>query len=286
MNEGIHLSLHLENHIEHMKLKNWIHSLFEPCQTLYHAGYTDVRPTPAITVSSKTMSPDIIAWSKILTLIFEVKSGSPNADDDFDRAKEYLEIPFEVLEQYLELPVNKVETVLLYFESNLREQKSTEALKAKISLQQNIVIWSLDKRVGQIRLFYGSHSDVHLNDLLTARLPVNLIPPQRIFVQPDSPTRLLARELFLRLFQRAYRTRSKKFSLNDALIELEGQIYAFSDNEGVAKIRKAIYTGTREGLCKSIDSNVWELNLVLGNPERYLVQLSKLLSQKDFEEFM
>lgn len=280
------MSIHLQNHIEHMKLKNWIHSLFETCQTLYHLGYTDVRPTPLVTIDSKTMSPDIIAWSKELTLIFEVKSGSPNADEDFDQVKGYLEIPLEVWEKYLELPVSKVETVLLYFENNLKDSKGREALLNKISLQQNVIVWSLDERAGQIRLFYGSHSDMHLNDLLKARLPVSLIPPQRIFVQPDSPTRLLARELFLRLFQRAYRIRSKKFSINDALKELEDQNYAFNDIEKNVKTRNAIRIGMRQGLCRSINSNGWELYLILGKPENYLRLLNKLLAQKEIEEFM
>ncbi len=114
---------------------------------------------------------------------------------------------------------------------------------------------------------------------------INLIPPRRIFLQPDSPIPLLARELFIRLLERALRYRNKEFSLEDARNELSGQVYAFKDHEEYAKIRKAIGIGVRQQLCRVVTSDQWALDLALTNPERYLEKLSQLLKQSGIEDY-
>jgi len=268
-----------------MKLKNWAYVLFEHCHALHHMGFVDVRPTPSIEIEGKTLSPDIIAWSQPVTLIIEAKSGSPDPDGDVDQAKDYLEIPKEILEKYLGQPVHEREAVILYSEDNLRDPTPRESLLSKIALERRIIIWSLNKRAGEVHLFYGNHSNQDLNKLLNARLPVALIPPPRIFLQPDSPIVLLTREIFIRLYQRAYRLRTKKFSFEDARVELIGQVFGFDEREEQAKIRKAFTVGNRHELCRQIASDEWELNLVFSNPERYFEKITRLLQQSRVDDY-
>jgi hypothetical protein len=269
-----------------MKLKNWAYLLFKPCEALYHIGFEDVRLTPAIIVDEKMLSPDIIAWSDAVTLVLDGKSGKPDPDSDSSQAKEYLQIPKETLEKYFQRPVKDIEVVLLYLEKNLRDKEVTSELLGKIMLERKIIVWSLERLKGEIRLNYGTHSRSDLNDLLNSGIPVPLIPPPHIFLQPDSPLRLIARELFLRLLQRAYRNRTKHFSLDEAEKILESQVYAFSDREQRTKLKRAIGIGAREDLCRSVAPNSWELNLVLRNPERYLEKLNQLIKRKTLEEFL
>lgn len=279
------MSIHLEEHVNHMRLKNWAYSLFKSSGVLFHQGFEVAVPTPAIVTVEKCFSPDIVAWSDIVTWILEVKSGKPNPEEDSKQAKEYLQIPKESLSIILGRPVNDVEVILLYLERNLKERGLVEALQSKIILETRIVIWSLDQRAGQVRLFYGEHGDPNLTSLLKARIPISLLPSRDIFVQPDSPLTLLAREVFCRLMERAYRTRDKKFSLSIVKEQLQGQVYAFNENEGNRKLRKAIRMGVRQGLCRIIDSDAWELNLAFKNPEPYLKRLNQFLQQQSLEHF-
>jgi len=280
------LSIHIAHHLNHMKLKNWAYSLFRPSCVLYDKGFSEVRKTPAITTPDKSFSPDIIAWSNMVTLILDAKSGTPQPDEDFNQAKEYLQVPKETLTRFLEHPVNDVEVILLYLEENLREHAPREGLLSKLALEPKILIWALDQTAGQIRLFYGKHSNSDLDTLLKAGLPVNLLPPREIFIQPDSPLSMLAREVFLRLMQLAYRSRNKTFSLDTIAQELEGQVFALSQSEEKAKLRKVIAMGVRENLCRPTEPDCWELNLVFANPEAYLNKLNRLLEQKNLETFM
>jgi hypothetical protein len=269
-----------------MKLKNWAYSLFKPDQVLYNKGFSEVVKTPLIKMLSKSFSPDIIAWSNKVTLIIDAKSGKPQPEEDFNQAKGYLQIPKETLSRFFGHPVNKIEVVLLYFDENLKESELVESLKSKITLEPKVIVWVLDQRTGQIRLFYGSHSDPDLNAILKARLPVSSLPPPEIFIQPDSPILFLAKEVFVRLMQYAYRSRNKTFSLDTIIHELEGQVYAFSQSEAKSKLRKVVAMGTKENLCRSISSNTWELNLIFENPELYLTKLSRILELKPLESFI
>lgn len=194
-----------------MRLKNWAYSLFKSSSVLFHQGFKVAVPTPAIVAANKYFSPDLIAWSNMVTWILEVKSGKPNPEEDFERAKEYLQISKESLSLVLDRPVNEIEVILLYFEHNLKEHALVEALQSKIILETRIIVWALDQRAGYVCLFYGKHANPDLTTLLKNRIPVSLLPPRDIFVQPDSPLTLLAREVFLRLMERAYRIRDKMF---------------------------------------------------------------------------
>ena len=252
---------------------------------MFHQGFSVIIPTPIITTSEKSFSPDIVAWSNTVTWIIEAKSGKPKPDEDYEQAKEYLQIPKEQLSALLERPVNAVEVILLYLEQNLKERVLVEALQSKLILEPKIIVWALDHRVGQIRLFYGNHKDPDLNSVLKAEIPMDLLPSRDIFIQPDSPLSLLTKETFIRLMERAYRTRDKKFSLDTIKEELNGQIYAFNETEGLRKLRKVVNVGVKQDLCRAIDSDLWELNLAFGNPEHFLRKISELLRQPCLETF-
>jgi hypothetical protein len=86
--------------------------------------------------------------------------------------------------------------------------------------------------------------------------------------------------------QLAYRSRNKTFSLDTIAQELEGQVFALSQSEEKAKLRKVIAMGVRENLCRPTEPDCWELNLVFANPEAYLNKLNRLLEQKNLETFM
>ncbi len=279
------MSVPLKRHVEHMKLKNWAYSLFQPSQVLYHEGFTHIWPTPAISVGNKKLSPDLIAESGTALLILDAKAGKPDPKGDAEGAKRYLKIPLESLQEYTGSQIQDVEVVFLYSEENLQDTELKEKLTGKLTLERRIVVWSLDKLVGKIHLVHGMHSNSKMNKLLRSGLPVNLISPHHIYIQPDSSSSLIARELFQRLLQWSYRTRKKNFDLEVAQETLGDQVYGFSDREELDKLRRAIRIGERNHLCRRADSNIWKLNLFFGRPQSFLEKLHPLTRQRVIDEY-
>lgn len=276
--------VNLESHLEHMKIKNWVYSLFQECQALYHQGFKNVHPTPGIMTKEESFEPDIIAWDDTTILIFENKSGKPDPIEDVKRAKKYLRIPIENLRKITNFQVQEIEVVLLYFEEILQNDRALkEELFRNAVLEKKLVIWTLDRKVGRMRRVYGNHSNSNLNTLLKKGLPIELLAPSRIFVQPDSPSVLLAREMFWRLFTWSLKERNKEFTLQTIVEIFKDQFFAFSDTEKQRKLRKAIITGENSNLCKQKSSDIWRLNLNYSNPEEFLEKLGQLLTQGYFK---
>jgi hypothetical protein len=278
------LLVNLSHHLEHMKIKNWVYSIFQESQILYHEGFKNVLPTPGIEIREGTLEPDIIAWNDTTIIIFENKSGTPDPIEDIKRAKKYLRIPLESFRKFTNFQIQAIEVVLLYFEENLLDnRKLKEELFGNTVMERNLVIWVLDRKVGRIRLIYGNHSNQKLNTLLKAGLPIELLPPSRIFIQRDSPTALLAKEMFMRLLSRSLKERNKEFTLDTAIEIFTDQFFAYSDSEKRNKLRNAIEIGEGLDICKQKSSDEWVLNLTYGNPEEFLEKLDLLLKQEYFE---
>lgn len=267
-----------------MQIKNWVYSVFQESQILYHEGFKNVQPTPGIKVSEGKLSPDIIAWNDTAVIIFENKSGKPDPIEDIKKAKKYLHIPLESFRKFTKFQIQAIEVVLLYFEENLLDNRELkEELFGNVVTERNLVIWTLDRKVGRIRLVYGNHSNQKLNILLKTGLPIGLLPPSRIFIQPDSPSVLLAKEMFMRLFSWSLKERNKEFTLDTTIDIFTDQFFAYSDSEKRDKLHKAIKIGERIGLCRQKSSDEWVLNLSYGNPEGFLEKLDLLLKQGYFE---
>lgn len=264
-----------------MRIKNWVYWLFQECQVLYHQGFKNVLPTPGIEVKEGNLSPDIIAWDDTTIIIFENKSGKPNPEEDVSRAKKYLRIPIESLREFTNFQIQEIEVVLLYFEENLLENRELkEELERKVIMERKMVVWALDKKVGRIRLVYGNHTNPNLNVMLKKGLPIELLVPNRIFIQPDSPIVLLAKEMFMRLFSWSFKERNKEFTLQTTIEIFKDQFFAFSNSEKRSKLRKAIKIGENLNLCKQKSSDEWVLNLVYGNPEDFTEKIGSLLKQR------
>jgi hypothetical protein len=267
-----------------MQIKNWVYSIFQESQILYHEGFKNVLPTPGIEIGKGTLEPDIIAWNDTTVIIFENKSGTPDPVEDVKRAKKYLRIPLESLRNVTNFQIQEIEVVLLYFEENLLDHRELkEELFGNTIVEKNLVIWVLDRKVGRIRLVYGSHSNRKLNALLKVGLPIELLPPSHIFIQRDSPNALLAKEMFMRLLRRSLKERNKEFTLDTAIDIFADQFFAYSDSEKRDKLRNAIKTGERLDLCREKSSDEWTLNLSYGNPEEFLEKLDLLLKQEYFD---
>lgn len=267
-----------------MQIKNWVYSIFQESQILYHEGFKNVQPTPGIEVSEGKLSPDIIAWNDTAVIIFENKSGKPDPIEDVKKVKKYLRIPLESFQKFTNFQIQAIEVVLLYFEENLLDNRELkDELFGNVVMEKNLVIWTLDRKVGRIRLVYGSHSSQKLNTLLKKGLPIELLSPSRIFIQPDSPLVLLAKEMFMRLLSRSLKERNKEFTLATTLDVFTDQFFAFSDSEKRDKLRKAIKIGVELGLCKQKSSDEWVLNLRYVDPEDFLEKLNQLLKQEHFK---
>lgn len=267
-----------------MRMKNWVYSLFQENQVLYDQGFRSVQPTPGIEVGEKSVSPDIIAWNDTTVIIFENKSGKPDSEKDVNQAKKYLNIPLEILRELTNLQIQETEVVLLYFEENLQDNRDLkEELFRKAIMERKLVIWTLDKTVGRIRLVYGDHSNSNLNSLLKRGIPIELLAPSRIFVQPNSPSALLSRELFVRLLSWSFKERDKEFTLQTTIEIFKNQFFAFSDSEKHRKLRDAIKTGENLNLCKQKTPETWRLTLNYGNPEEFLEKLNQFLKQGYFK---
>lgn len=266
-----------------MQIKNWVYSLFQDSSVLYHQGFKNVRPTPGIEVREGSLTPDIIAWNDAALIIFENKSGKPNPVEDVKQAKKYLRIPLESLRKFTNFQIKEIEVVLLYFEENLQDNRELKKeLFGEAIMEKKLIIWTLDRKVGRIRLVYGSHSNLNLNTLLKRGLPIELLPSSRIFIQHDSPRILLAKEMFMRLFSWSLKERNKEFTLKTSIAVFTDQFFAFSDSEKRGKLRDAIKIGEKFGLCKQKSSDEWVLNLSYGNPADFLGKVSLLLKQGYF----
>jgi hypothetical protein len=265
-----------------MDLKNWAFSLFLQGKPLYEQGFTNVRPTPAIMISNKKLTPDIVAWSGETVLTIECCSVEPNADADVEKIKKYLEIPADSLQKFVGTRNFTHEGVLLYFDDKLQSDKdATNRLLGKIALERNIIVWSCVEGL-QMKLVIGNHSNQSLNSLLEGGLPLDRFPYPQIEVQPDSPKELLTRLLFKRLFERACKNKETRFTVDTAIEILDDQSYAFDPEEGVKKISKVITLGIRLGLCLEEQANrIWRLNFFpdkILSVEAYLKKLSDIIT--------
>jgi len=249
----------------------------------------NVRPTPAIRVRQKELTPDMIAWGKEAVLIIECSSVEPNPDADIEQIRRYLGIPPESIRILVKVPKFTIEGILVYFDDRLRsDEDATNRLLRKISLEKDIIVWSCARGL-QIKLAAGSHSNQDLNSVLRGGLPLDRFPYPQIEVQIDSPKGLFTKLLFKRLWERACRVKDTQFTLSITEEVLADQNYASSDEEANKKIIKAIALGMKYELCSEEKKDrIWRLNFFpdkAPSVESYLKKLAEVSANQRLNEF-
>ena len=123
-------------YLAHMRLKNWVFSLFQPGKSLFEEGFSNVLPTPVIqTAKDQFLTPDLLAWSDDTALFFSCKSGAPRPTDDMMDLDHYLALSQNQLQETIRTRGLTLEGVLLYYDRSLGKA-------AKLSLENSIGIAS------------------------------------------------------------------------------------------------------------------------------------------------
>jgi hypothetical protein len=276
----------LKTYLDHMDLKNWAFSLFDSGHPLHTYGFKYRRATPSIIGETKIWTPDLIVWSDRMILIIECKGGKPT-DEDLFQAKTYADIPESVLSTLTGISGSERKVVLMYFKDMLESDlKMKETLLAKSVLEKDILIWVCEKGFS-VTLVQGSHGENELDSLMNGGIDLPHFLGYQIEIQPDSPTALLEKLLFTKLWERAFRYKDTRFTLGTAREILENQNYASKNPD--RRLNDAINSGEKHGLCNTEQpGQVWKLNFILGSPpsiQNYLRKLKDVLNYPELQEF-
>jgi hypothetical protein len=271
-----------------MRLKNWAFFLFNPEGTLFHQGFSNVRPTPTVSTPDGLLTPDLMAWDNSTVLVIECCSGTPNANDS-TKVEKYSRLPSGSYRTLTGIGSPLVESVLLYYEDRFKPtEQATEGLLRAISMRRDIAVWTCIPSIA-IQIAAGSHANSTLESVMRGGAPLGPYPSPSIEIQPDSPTELVARVLFRRLFEFAMRSRDTSFTLTQAQESIADQNYATQAGEEETRVRRAIEIGVRFGLCGVEHPGVrWRLDFYRDRHvtvERFLARLSGILSQRSLMDF-
>jgi hypothetical protein len=271
-----------------MQLKNWAFCLFHPDGALFHQGFTNVRPTPSISMPDRVLTPDLVAWGNGTILVIECCSGTPNSGD-FDKVERYSRLPSTSYAALTGILKPLIESILLYYENKFESDRAgRDDLLRAVSLRSDIIVWTCIPSL-VIRSEAGSHSSNTLESTMRGGAPLGRFPSPQIEIQPDSPEMLVARVMLRRLFELAMRTRDTSFTLVEAQQSVIDQNYALQTSEEERKLRRAIQVGLRLGLCEEESPGVrWRLNFYHDRPmtiERFLSRLTGMLSQPGLTDF-
>jgi len=271
-----------------MQLKNWAFSLFNPEGTLFHHGFTSVRPTPLISTQDRLLTPDLVAWDNSTVLVIECCSGTPNPNDS-SKLDRYSQLPSASYTALTGIPGPLIESILLYYEQKFESNPiAREGLLRAISLRRDIIVWTCIPSVA-IRSTAGSHANEALESVMRGGAPLGPYPSPPIEIQPDSPVELVTRVLFRRLFELAMRSRDTGFDITQAQQVIADQNYATQASEELTKVQRAIELGSRLGLCEGEHPRLrWRLSFFYDRPvtiERFLSRLSGILSQPRLMDF-
>jgi len=275
-------------HLAHMALKNWAFSLFQPDRTLFHRGFTSVRPTPSVSTQSGLLTPDLVAWNSSTVLIIECCSGTPNRNDSA-KAYKYSQLPSSFYAVLSGISQPSIETPLLYYEDKFEsDQVGREDLLRAISTHREVIVWTCIPGVS-IKTAAGSHTNSDLDSVMRGGAPLGPYPSPPIEIQPDSPLDLLAKVLFRRLFERAIGSRDTSFTLQQGREAIADQNYATQTDDENVKLRRAIEIGVRFGLCETEQQGVrWRLNFYVDRPislERFLARLTGMATEPRLTDF-
>jgi hypothetical protein len=279
-------TLSLKTYLDHMDLKNWAFSLFDDGCPLHTYGFKYRRATPSITGETKIWTPDLVVWSDKSILIVECKGGKPT-EDDLMQAKTYADIPESALLALTGLAKVERKVVLLYFKDILQSDLiAKEALLAKLALQRDILVWAYERGFS-VTSVQGSHDEDELDSLLKGGIDVPRLLSHQIEIQPDSPTVLLERLLFRKLWERAFRYKDTRFTIGTAREILDGHIFAVKNPD--RRLNEAISSGESHGLCSTEQpGQVWKLDVILESPpsiQSYLQRLQDVLKYPGLQEF-
>lgn len=279
-------TLSLKTYLDHMDLKNWAFSLFDPGRPLHTYGFKNGRTTPSIKGETKTYTPDVVVWSEEGILILECKGGKP-VEDDLTQGKSYVNIPESALLELTGLPSIRRKVILLYFKDMLdSDSKAKEDLLSKLALERDIVLWVYERGFS-VTSIQGSHDEDGLDSLLKGGVDVPRLLSHQIEIQPDSPTVLLETLLFRKLWERAFRYKDTRFTIGIAREILEGHVFAVKNPD--RRLSDAISSAVTHDLCTTEQpGQVWKLNFLLeSNPsiQNYLQKLHSVLKYPSLNEF-
>ena len=279
-------TLSIRTYLDHMDLKNWAFSLFDPGRPLHTYGFRNRRATPSIKGETNPCTPDVVVWSEERILILECKGGKPT-EDDLTQGKSYVNIPESALLELTGLPSIKRKVILLYFKDMLdSDSKAKEDLLSKLALEKDIVLWVYERGFS-VTSIQGSHDEDGLDSLLKGGIDVPRLLGHQIEIQPDSPTVLLETLLFRKLWERAFRYKDTRFTIGIAREILEGHVFAVKNPD--RRLSDAIRSAETHGLCTMEQpGQVWTLNFLLeSNPSilNYTQKLHSVLSYPSLNEF-
>jgi len=281
------IAMAYRSHLNHMDLKNWAASLFLSGGVLNSYGLSNWRATPSIAEEQDYWTPDLIAWNNKIFLIIECKAGDPD-ERDVEQAKEYVNIPKGATERQTGLSGLLPKVALLYFRDKLQSNHElTERILSRLSLERDLVLWSCEPGI-QITGVYGDHGDKQLDSLLGGGLPLPRSPPQQIEIQPDSPTNLLARLVFRKLWERSFRFKDTRFTVGTVREILQNDNYSHEKDKN-RRLLDAIKVGEKYELCFAERQNeLWRLNVILENPasiQMFLQKLREIITYPRLNEF-
>lgn len=281
------ITIPLRTHLDHMDLKNWALSLFNRGRPLHTYGFKNIRATPSIVKEPDVWTPDLIVWSDKIILIIECKAGEP-CEEDLVQAKRYATIPESSLGRLTGLSNFTQRVILLYFKDKLESnQVSKEELLSKASLEKDIAIWACERGFN-IAWITGTHGDDQLDSLLKGGMDLAHLPLPQIEIQPDSPTILLEKLLFTKLWERAFRFKDTRFTIGDAREILENHNYALEKHHE-RRLKDAITSAERHGLCSEEQlGQVWKLDVIIDSPasvQNYLKKLGEIIRYQQLNYF-
>ena len=282
------IALSYRIHLDHMDLKNWALSLFEKGSPLNTCGLVNYRATPVIQSEKDSWTPDLIAWNRKVLLIIECKSGTPT-EEDVVQAKRYLNIPKPLMEKLTGLTDFVQKSMLLYFKEKLNsDPRLKKELLSKLALEKDLVLWVCDRGF-QISCESGDHGDAELNSILKGGLSLSHLPRRLIEIQPDSPTILLSKLIFTKLWERSFKFKDTRFTIGTVREILDDHIYSLPKDRD-RRLLDAIKIGEKHNLCSTEqEDQIWRLTLMLNSPasiEEFLRKLREMMTYPRLNTFV